>query len=135
MKNNEEFLILGKISVSDLIKLKDEMTFLLDKPSLSNAEKAGLIKFFEMSYELCWKTLKRVLLLHRSIEVKSGTKDIFREAAKAGYIADPEIWFDFIEDRNETVHAYNESTVNSIIEDLAKFTREVEILISNLLKL
>jgi nucleotidyltransferase substrate binding protein (TIGR01987 family) len=128
-------LILGKISISDLIKLKDEIGILLGKPSLSNAEKAGLIKFFELSYELSWKTLKRVLLLHRSIDVKSGTKDIFREAAKAGYINDPDIWFDFIEDRNETVHAYNESTVNSIIEDLARFKQELEKLIANLLKL
>lgn len=135
MSDSPRSLVLGKISISNLIKLQEEMIFLLDQPSLSNAEKAGLIKFFELSYELCWKTLKRVLLLHQSIDVKSGTKDIFREAAKAGYIADPNIWFEFIEDRNETVHAYNESTVNSIIENLVKFTKEIEQLINNLLKL
>ena len=133
--NKNDTLVLEKISIKDLVKIKDEMAELLKKDSLSNAEKAGLIKFFELSYELSWKTIKRVLLLHRSVDVRTGTKDIFREAAKAGYIDDPELWFDFIEDRNETVHAYNESTVDSIIDDLPGFQVELEKLVSNLLNL
>lgn len=128
-------LILEKITIKDLIKLKEEMAILVVKDSLTTAEKAGLIKFFELSYELSWKTIKRVLLLHKSIDVRSGTKDIFREAAKAGYIDNPELWFGFIEDRNETVHAYNEAKVDEIVADLGIFQKELDKLVTNLLKL
>jgi nucleotidyltransferase substrate binding protein (TIGR01987 family) len=131
----EQNLILGKISITDLILIKNELEILESKKTLTNAEKAGLIKFFELSYELAWKTLKRVLLLQNSIDVKTGTKDIFREAAKAGYIKDPLPWFGFIEDRNETVHAYNQARVDGIISDLKTYKTELEAMIDKLLEL
>jgi nucleotidyltransferase substrate binding protein (TIGR01987 family) len=131
----EQNLILGKISITDLILIKNELEILESKKTLTNAEKAGLIKFFELSYELAWKTLKRVLLLHNSIDVKTGTKDIFREAAKAGYIKDPLPWFGFIEDRNETIHAYNQAKVDGIISDLKTYKTELEAMIDKLLEL
>ena len=57
-------------------------------------EKAGSIQAFEYSYELTWKIMKRVLASKGVIV--STPKDVFREAAAAGIIDDPEIWFDFI---------------------------------------
>lgn len=121
-----------EISLDNLISLRQELTILRQKDSLTNAEKAGLIKFFELAYEISWKTLKRILFIKNSINIISGTKDIFREAAKQGYIDNPEQWFKFIETRNETVHVYNQENIDSIIHDIEGFLSALESLINKL---
>lgn len=121
-----------EISLDNLVSLKQELMILCQKDSLTNAEKAGFIKFFELAYEISWKTLKRILLLKNSINIVSGTKDIFREAAKQGYIDNPEQWFKFIESRNETVHVYNQKNIDSIIHEIEDFLSALESLIAKL---
>ncbi|MFZ3228763.1 MAG: HI0074 family nucleotidyltransferase substrate-binding subunit [Pseudobdellovibrio sp.] len=96
----------------------------------SDLEKAGTIQYFEFTYELAWKTLKRILT-GRGKDLNS-PKPIFREAAQEKLISDPELWFDFIKDRNETVHSYNKMVANSIFNDLHLFDREMIQLIEKL---
>lgn len=96
----------------------------------SDLEKAGAIQYFEFTYELCWKTMKRVLKA-RGKEVNS-PKPVFREAAAEGLIDDPEAWFGFLSDRNETVHTYKREVADRIYADLPAFLRESEKLIRRL---
>ena len=84
------------------------------KNLVTDQDKAGAIQAFEFSYELAWKTMKR-LLSHKGIEARS-PRDCFREAAIQEMITDPHLWFRFIELRNLTVHTYEESCVEEIIE-------------------
>lgn len=88
-------------------------------------EKAGIIKAFEMCYELSWKMLKKVLFIKG---VNANTpKDVFREAAVAGLIADPKPWFKFLEERNKTVHTYSLETIEEILlKIIPEFKLEVE---------
>ena len=76
-------------------------------------QKAGLIQFFEMSYELAWNTLKDYLQEQGFTDIKSP-----RAAIKKGFeidlIEDGHLWMNLIEDRNLTSHAYDEETVNNI---------------------
>jgi nucleotidyltransferase substrate binding protein (TIGR01987 family) len=46
---------------------------------ISDQDKAGAIQAFEFSYELSWKTMKRILA-YKGIDVRS-PRDTFREAA------------------------------------------------------
>lgn len=131
MGEEKEFIILNEVDIAPLIRLKNELESSFSAID-TNIEKAGAIKFFEMAYELSWKILKRVLLVRDGKETKSGAKDIFREAAKAGYISDPELWFKFIETRNETVHAYDEGTANEVVGELPLFVSELSNLINTL---
>ncbi|MBL7671669.1 MAG: nucleotidyltransferase substrate binding protein [Bdellovibrionaceae bacterium] len=98
--------------------------------SQSDLEKAGTIQYFEFTYELAWKTLKRVLK-GRGKDL-NGPKPIFREAALEKLIENPELWFDFLKDRNETVHTYNKLIANNIFKDLHLFDAEMIKLIDRL---
>jgi nucleotidyltransferase substrate binding protein (TIGR01987 family) len=96
----------------------------------SDLEKAGTIQYFKFTYELAWKTLKRILN-SRGKDLNS-PKPIFREAALEKLIDNPELWFDFTKDRNETVHTYNKLIANNIFKDLHLFDAEMIKLISKL---
>lgn len=96
----------------------------------SDLEKAGAIQYFEFTYELAWKTLKRILS-GRGRDLNS-PKSVFREAALEKPIDDPELWFDFIKDRYETVHTYNKAKTNLIFKNLSSFNKEMSKLIPKL---
>ena len=93
-------------------------------------EKAGAIQAFEFSYELAWKTMKRVLE-KRGLEIGS-PKDTFRKAALDHLIDDPEIWFDFQQKRNLTTQAYNEVYVTQIISSFEQFSTALNLLVKRL---
>ena len=85
---------------------------------LSNLEKQGTIQAFEFTYELAWNVL-RDYLIWQGIESISGSRDAIRESFRLGLISDGQAWLAMLQDRNRTVHTYNEATVNQILEQLA----------------
>lgn len=117
------------IDISPLLMAFDQFHEAL-KIARSDLEKAGTIQYFEFTYELAWKTLKRILK-SRGRDLNS-PKPIFRESALEGLIEDPELWFDFMDDRNETVHTYNKIVANNIFKDLHLFDSEMIKLIAKL---
>ena len=86
---------------------------------LSKLEKQGLIKCFEYTRELAWKTLKDFLEAHGVVEI-FGSKDTIREAFKLGIITDGEVWMQMIISRNLTSHIYDEEVVNEIMNTIIK---------------
>jgi len=82
----------------------------ISEPSI--VEKAGIIQFFEITFELSWKLMKDYLS-YIGYDIKSP-----REAIKTSFsieiIIDGEIWLDALSDRNLTVHTYDESQANEI---------------------
>lgn len=99
----------------------------------SDLEKAGVIQYFEFTYELAWKSLRRILKA-RGKDLNS-PKPVFREAAVEGLIDSPERWFSFLESRNETVHTYNRRIADQIFSDLTLFDSEMQKLIQVLVRL
>ncbi|MFZ4402775.1 MAG: nucleotidyltransferase substrate binding protein [Pseudobdellovibrionaceae bacterium] len=131
MKNTDfkEFIIEGDIDISPLISAYEQFHEAL-QIAKSDLEKAGTIQYFEFTYELAWKTLKRILD-DRGKSVNS-PKPVFREASLEKLIDDPEVWFEFIEDRNLTVHTYNKLVANNIFKDLHLFDNEMQKLMQRL---
>ncbi|MBN8537639.1 MAG: nucleotidyltransferase substrate binding protein [Deltaproteobacteria bacterium] len=127
--NKKSFIIESNIEIEPLLNAYGQFNEAL-KIAKTDLEKAGTIQYFEFTYELAWKTLKRILSA-RGKELNS-PKPIFREAALEKLIDDPELWFDFTKDRNETVHTYNKAIANSIFNDLHLFDKEMGKLISHL---
>jgi nucleotidyltransferase substrate binding protein (TIGR01987 family) len=78
----------------------------------SKVERAGGIQFFEMSFELAWKVLKDYLE-SEGFEVKS-PKATLKQAFQSGIIEDGYLWMDGLDDRNLTVHTYDESTAEEM---------------------
>lgn len=81
-----------------------EQTMLIDHPS--DAERAGLIQFFEMSFELAWKVLKDYLE-GEGFTVES-PRDTVKQAFQAGLLDNGHVWIEALKDRNLTVHTYEE---------------------------
>ena len=123
------FLIESSIDIAALLMAFDQFHNAL-QVAQSDLEKAGTIQYFKFTYELAWKTLKRILT-GRGKDLNS-PKPVFREAALEKLICDPELWFDFIKDRNETVHTYNKLIANNIFKDLHLFDSEMLKLIEKL---
>jgi len=108
-----------------LLKLKEGISQAKD-----DLDQDGVIQRFEFTFELTWKTIQEYARLS-GLEVVS-PKDSFRVAADLKLINNPEEWFGFLKDRNETVHLYDESRVKEIFSRIPKFVKEVEALIAKL---
>jgi len=82
--------------------------------SPSVAERAGLIQFFEMAFELAWKLLKDYEE-EEGFMVKS-PRDAIKQAFQANIITEGHTWIDALEDRNLTTHTYHEKIAIEVEE-------------------
>ena len=80
------------------------------KTSLSGLEKAGVIQFYELTFELAWKTVKDYLE-DKNVEVKF-PRDAIKEGFLYEIINDGEIWLDMLQKRNLMSHTYDEKNAN-----------------------
>ena len=87
-----------------------QLSEFLDKDELNKFELQGLIKCFEYTFELAWKTLKDYLE-NEGFDVNS-PRNTIQTAFQANLISDGHMWIDALEKRNLRTHTYN--------EDLAK---------------
>ena len=76
-------------------------------------QKAGIIQFFEMSYELAWNTLKDYLEDQGFVDVKSPRQAI-KKAFEVGLIEQGHTWMDLLVDRNITSHTYDEEKASEV---------------------
>lgn len=76
-------------------------------PRLSEVERAGLIHFFEMTYELAWKVMKDYLE-QEGFQVAS-PREAVKIAFQSGLISDGQVWLEALQDRNLAVHTYEEN--------------------------
>jgi len=80
--------------------------------------RAGIIKFFEVSFELAWKTLKDYL--EASGYLVKSPRGTIQQAFKDEIIQDGHAWIEALERRNLMSHTYNEKLIleaESIIRD------------------
>jgi nucleotidyltransferase substrate binding protein (TIGR01987 family) len=64
-----------------------------------------VIKAYEFSFELGWKTLKD-LLAYEGIDAPL-PRQVIREAFAAGLLPDGQVWIDMLEQRNLMAHTYD----------------------------
>ncbi|HCY41413.1 MAG TPA: nucleotidyltransferase [Prolixibacteraceae bacterium] len=88
-----------------------EQALKIEDPDL--LQKAGIIQFFEMSYELAWNTLKDYLEEQGFTDVKS-PRSAIKKAFEVGLIEDGHTWMDLLLDRNLTAHTYDEEKATEI---------------------
>ena len=82
-------------------------------------QKAGMIQLFEMSVELAWKMLKDFLEEQGFQDVKSPKASI-KKAFEIGIIAQGHEWMRLLEDRNLTVHTYDETKTDEVYQLIEK---------------
>jgi len=76
-------------------------------------QKAGIIQFFEMSYELAWNTLKDYLEEQGFTDVKS-PRSAIKKAFEVELIKDGRSWMELLLDRNLTAHTYDEEKATEV---------------------
>ena len=72
----------------------------------------GTIQRFEFTFELSWKLLK-FILNYNGVDVDS-PRPVIKEAFKTNIIQDGQGWIDMLEDRNKTLHIYDEKQAMNI---------------------
>ena len=77
----------------------------LSKPIEEPRDLSGIIKDFEIVYELSWKLLKK--LLEREGHETGSAREAFSKAYQLRLLGDEVVWLKILEDRNLTVHTYN----------------------------
>ncbi len=85
--------------------------------NLNIMEKQGLIKAFEYTYELSWKTLQD-LLKEKGYAGIVGPRPVIEQCFQDGYITDGHGWMRMHKSRNLTSHTYDEQTAEEIIETI-----------------
>lgn len=89
-----------------------ESAIAIQHPSV--VERAGIIQFFEMAFELSWKLLKDYQVAE-GFQINSPLGAI-KQAFQSGLIEQGHAWIQALEDRNLTTHTYNETTAQ-LVED------------------
>lgn len=91
----------------------------LDIDQLDFAQRAGIIQFFEMTFELAWKVLKDYLETQGFADLNS-PRAVLKKAYEVELIADGHDWLQILRDRNLMTHTYDEATavaVEQLIRD------------------
>ena len=87
---------------------------IVERLDFSNLEIAALIKSFEFTYEIAWKTIKDYL------EEQGLPTKFPREAIKEGFrteiIEDGHTWMQMLEKRNELAHTYSEEISDEAVD-------------------
>lgn len=89
------------------------------KDNLNELEQHGLIKAFEYTFELSWKTLQD-LLKEKGYTGIVGPKPVIQQSFKDGYIKDGTAWMRMHKSRNLTSHSYDEDTAAEIARHIKK---------------
>lgn len=79
----------------------------LQIPNPDIVQKAGIIQFFEMSFELAWKLVKDYLENQGFIDVKS-PRSALKKAFEINMLENGHDWMNLLQDRNLTAHTYDE---------------------------
>lgn len=89
----------------------------MQEETLNEMEEQGLIKAFEYTYELSWKTLQD-LLKDKGYTDVVGPKPVIEQSFQDGYIQDGKGWMRMHVSRNLTSHTYDEETAEEIIKNI-----------------
>lgn len=82
-----------------------ERTVAISEPT--EAERGGLIQFFETSFELAWKMIKDYLE-SEGIDAKT-PRETLKQAFKIELLAEGQTWMKMLEDRNLMSHTYDDA--------------------------
>lgn len=116
-----------------LSSLEEALTLYTNSIENSAEQKAfrdASIQRFEYCVELSWKISMRLLG-----STTAAAKPAIREMARNNLIADPSLWIDFIEARNNTSHSYDEDVAKKVFIQIQKFLPQVRALQTELQKI
>src|ERR1700748_2044271 len=86
----------------------------INKETYTPIEVGGLVKAFEFTFELGWKTIKD-FLYEQGIDT-SYPREVIKEAFQTQIIEDGHTWLNMLEKHNELSHTYNDTVAEQAID-------------------
>lgn len=122
------------LDLSSLLNAVSRLEEAFAVPPANDLERDGCIQRFEYTYELCWKMMRRQMILMDVGDADLlGRRELFREAARRGLIIDPEMWFSFQKARNLTSHNYDADKAEETYKAALAFVPHARTLLNGLL--
>jgi nucleotidyltransferase substrate binding protein (TIGR01987 family) len=127
-----------KDSVSNLARAHSSLREALAVMPRTAVIRSAIIKNFEFNYELAWKSLKRYLE-YQGIQTTT-PRQVIAEAYRMGVITSDAVWLAMIQDRNLSVHTYDENLSKEMVQRIEEnytpiFDHLVQYLASELIKI
>jgi nucleotidyltransferase substrate binding protein (TIGR01987 family) len=100
----------------------DTLEELLGVEHPSRVERDAAIQRFEYTFEACWKAAQRYLLVVEGLSAGSPKAGV-RAAREVGVLGDDQaiVGLEMVDDRNLTVHTYNEAVAERISRNLRRY--------------
>jgi nucleotidyltransferase substrate binding protein (TIGR01987 family) len=127
-------MVLSSLEFTHLEKTLHSLQSALIHPPKNDLERDGVIQRFEYTFELCWKSIRKLLLSQGRNEVSGSPKPLLRDALEEGLIDNLELWFNFLEARNHIAHTYNEKQAQQVYQYAQSFAPHAEALLIQLNK-
>ncbi|GAX90828.1 HI0074 family nucleotidyltransferase substrate-binding subunit [Effusibacillus lacus] len=107
-----------KVSYRALTTLDEVLSI----PNPSRIERDASIQRFEYTFEAIWKTVKQYLLEYEGMDIGS-PKGVVRASLSVGLLDAEEatLALEMVDDRNLSVHTYNEALADMIFGRLPKY--------------
>jgi nucleotidyltransferase substrate binding protein (TIGR01987 family) len=90
----------------NLSKANSQLKRNLQIKSPNEAEKQGIIKSFEFTFELSWKTLKDYLESEGILT--NSPREVIKQAFHTGIINEGDLWIDMLDQRNLMARTYDD---------------------------
>ena len=87
--------------------------------ALSALEKEGVIRRFEYTFELAWKTIKDFLEAGGLVISPITPRQVIKDAFAAKVLADGQAWVDMLDHRNLLSHTYDRAVFEKAVDAIA----------------
>ena len=76
----------------------------------------AVIKAYEFTFELSWKTLKD-FLAYNGIDAKL-PREVLKQAFATGLVINGQLWIDMLEERNLMAHTYDDARARKAVDQI-----------------
>ena len=106
--------------LDDFASALDRLQEALDPPATEDLIKAGCIQYFELCFELGWKSIKAVGATH-GLEECLSPRSCLKQAFAQGWIDDETIWLEMLDARDRMSHTYDSARALEVYASLGAF--------------
>ena len=119
-----QFMSNIELAIKNLERAINRLEELVNKSIVDDIVIDATIQRFEFTFELFWKTLKKVMY-SEGIETTT-PKDTLSKAYENKWITKGDVWLQMLKDRNETSHVYNEKKAREIYQHIHDYFPELK---------
>ncbi|MDQ6989561.1 MAG: nucleotidyltransferase substrate binding protein [Mariprofundaceae bacterium] len=129
---------MSAIDLSPFCKALNSLQMGLERAEGDKADdmlRDSVIQRFEYTYELSWKMLKRRLqhdVASPEHLAAMSFRELMREGAERGLIADPQVWFLYRQKRNLTSFTYDADVAQDVYQAALRFAQDAQLLLDAL---